>query len=242
MPSLFNSPRSSDGILPRDEHSRQKPLPRDLGEQSTLLEKTSSESLWPEPRRGIAHVSLAAVTILIFTTIVGSLAWIGVSATLRTDKAPKSLKPFTDCGDNHSTAIAAGCVYDIVAPQWTPPECYNAPLSEEYARRIPKPMFFRWPNLTEPIPEDPLEISKHDTIWTFDEYHTIHCVYILELAALAAGMASSGQQDVFLNHIAANSKHTKHCTELLSGNNTSPGPTEIHRPGAALRCKGLVTR
>lgn len=100
-------------------------------------------------------------------------------------------------------------------------------------------MFFRWENLTEPIPEDPVEISKHDTVWTFDKYHTIHCVYILELAALAASMASSGNQDVFLNHVAANSKHTRHCTELLSGNISFPGETEIHRPGSALRCKGL---
>ncbi|USP80825.1 hypothetical protein yc1106_08099 [Curvularia clavata] len=241
MPGLFHSPKPSDRILPRNDNGRQKLLPQDLENQDILLEKTFLESLGPKFHRSIAHINAAVVALFLFTVVAGSLAWLGVSATLRTDDAPKSSKLYTDCGSNHSTAIAAGCVYDIVAPQWTPPECYNAPLSEEYARKIPKPMFFRWPNLTEPIPEDPLEISRHDTIWTFDAYHTMHCVYILELAALAAGMASSGQQDVFLNHIAANSKHTKHCTELLSGNNSSPGPTEIHRPGAALRCKRLET-
>lgn len=237
MPALFSKP--SDGILPLDDNYRQNSLSQDLEEQDTLLLKKSSESIWPKTRQSIAHAKLVTLVLFLFTIVVGSLAWLGVSATLETDEAQRSSKLHTDCGSNYSTAIAAGCVYDIVAPQWTPPECYNAALSEEYATKISKPMFYRWSNLTEPIPEDPVEISRHDTIWTFDEYHTIHCVYILELAALAAAMASSGHQDVYLNHIAANSKHTKHCTELLSGDITSPGPTEIHRPGAALRCKGL---
>ena len=238
MPALFQSPKPGVGTLPLDDSCRQKPLPEDLEEQDTLLHKTSSsESPWPKNHRRIVHANVVAVALFLFTMVVGSLAWLGVSATLQTDEASKSSKSYTDCGSNYSTAIAAGCMYDIVAPQWTPPECYNAALSKEYAAKIPKPMFFRWPNLTEPIPEDPLEISQHETVRTFDEYYTIHCVYILELAALAAAMASSGHHDVYLNHIAANSKHTKHCTELLSGNITSPGPIEIHRPGAALRCK-----
>jgi hypothetical protein len=240
MPALFHSSKPLDGRLPFDNNPHQKTLSHDLEQQDTLLENTSaSESHWPITHRIIVRTSIAAVVLLFFTVSVGSLAWLGVSATLQTNKGPDSSKPYTDCGSNYSTAIAAGCIYDIVAPQWTPPECYNAELSKEHAAKIPKPMFFRWENLIGPIPEDPVELSRHDTVWTFDEYHTIHCVYILELAAMAAAMASSGHQDVYVNHIAANSKHTRHCTELLSSNVTSPGPTEIRHPGAALRCKEL---
>lgn len=239
MPASSRSLEPRDGIPQLDNNYRRHLLSQDSEEQEILHQKTSLESPWYRARRNSAHVVLIAVVLFLFSIAVGSLAWLEVSATLRTGEQPKSPDLHTDCGSNYSTAMAAGCVYDMIAPQWTPPECYNAALSEEYGLKIPKPMFFRWSNLTEPIPEDPVEISRHDTIWTFDKYHTIHCVYILELAALAAAMASSGHQDVSLNHIAANSKHTKHCTELLSGNITSPGPTEIHRPGAALHCKKL---
>jgi hypothetical protein len=240
MPTLFVSPTPITGILPHDDNYRQKALSQELEEHNTLLHQNSSEPIWPKSHRRIVRANIVAVVLFFLTIVVGSMAWLGVSATLQKNETSNPSKLYTDCGSNYSTAIAAGCIYDIVAPQWTPPECYNAALSKEHAIKIPKPMFFRWSNLTEPIPEDPLEISQHETIWTFDEYHTIHCVYILELAALAAAVVSSGHQGVYLNHIAANSKHTKHCTELLSSNITSPGPTEIRHPGAALHCDVLA--
>lgn len=243
MSTSLNLPKPITGILPSVDKYREDVLSQNLEEQDTLLSKTSPpDSARIKSRIGLTIETLAAIVLSILTVVIGLLAWMRVSASPQTDKLPNFSKLYTDCGSNYSTAFAAGCIFDIVAPQWIPPECYNANLSNEHASKIPKPMFFRWPNLTEPISEDPMEISQYERVWTFDEYHTIHCIYILELAALAAAKAFSGHEAVYLNSISTNSKHTKHCTDLLSSNATSPGPVEIRRPGGILRCNVLSPR
>ncbi|PSN64609.1 hypothetical protein BS50DRAFT_678674 [Corynespora cassiicola Philippines] len=191
MSNSLDMPKPFTGILPLGDNYHQKRLSEDLEEQDTLLpENSPSEPVGPKGRRCISNTNLVAFAILSLSIVIGSLVWLSVSASPQADKTPKSSTSYTDCGSNYSTAAAAGCIYDIIAPQWMPPECYNAKLSNEHASKVSKPMFFRWPNLTEPLSDDPMELSLHDTVWTFDEYHTTHCVYILELAAAREVMGS----------------------------------------------------
>ncbi|KAJ5051305.1 hypothetical protein J3E72DRAFT_278925 [Bipolaris maydis] len=152
------------------------------------------------------------------------------------DKLTGPARSPTDCGNNYTTAIAAGCIFDFTAVKWMAPECHNATLSKSLASKVPKPMFFLSKNLTEPLSEDPLEISQHDQIWSHHEYHAIHCTYMLQLAATAAVMVSSGHHNVFLNSFSANADHIAHCSRALS--NPVPDLRSVHipRPGSALHC------
>jgi hypothetical protein len=237
---LFQTTQTTMGILPSGDRCAGTEYVKVPEEQDTLLsEKHIARSMWPIHHKGISTAKLAALALAIATIFIGALVWLSITAHLQNDRSSKSSKIYTDCGGNYSTAIAAGCIYDLMSPQWVPPECYNATLSKEHVSRVPQPIFFRWSNLTEPLSNDPLELSQYDSVWTHDEYHKVHCGYFLELAALAADVGFSSHQKVYLNGESVQIKHSRHCDDLLLSKGTSPGAVEISRPGGGLRCYAL---
>ena len=67
MPAFSLSPNSPK---PDFDNYHQKPLPEDLEEQDTLLQKNVPGSLWSKPRRGIAYANLVAVALFLFTCLL----------------------------------------------------------------------------------------------------------------------------------------------------------------------------
>jgi hypothetical protein len=241
MSASLKLPKAITGMLPSSDRYAGTEFTKVPQEENTLLsEKHAAQSTWAKHRKGFSTTKLAALVLALATIVVGALVWMTVIAHPPNNKSSKSPGTYTDCGKNYSTAIEAGCVYDLMSPQWVPPECFNASLSKEHISRVPQPIFFRWSNLTEPISNDPMELSQYETVWTHDEYHKVHCGYFLELAALAADVEFSGNGGVHLNSESVQIKHSRHCDDLLLSEEVkSVGAVEISRPGGGLKCYSL---
>ncbi|PVI01721.1 hypothetical protein DM02DRAFT_613432 [Periconia macrospinosa] len=211
--------------------------------QSTQEEKEESRTLLsdlPATRRKWLSDSRVNIPLaILITLLLGFLVWLSLSTTInaRSHNTPS----YTDCGKNYSTAVAAGCVFDVLATTWVPPECHNATLFNEYTSRLPKPLFYRWPNLTEPLSEDPKELVTHETIWSYGEFHTAHCLYLLQCGALAAAKVSAGHRNVLANNHATSLWHIAHCTKNVFNSMSYPeNNTEIKNAArSSLFCKVL---
>lgn len=122
-----------------------------------------------------------------------------------------------NCEGGPEKATAAGCVFDVMTARWTPPECFNAELSNNASASITHPIFYRWSNFTEPLSdtEDPWVLQNYDEGWTYTDYHVVHCRYVLQLAAEAAGRWAQGETEFLLNSLSADAFHTNHCMWVL---------------------------
>ncbi|KAI8938665.1 hypothetical protein NX059_004534 [Plenodomus lindquistii] len=232
---------------------------QDLEQQTTLLSPDSTSlSKWHNRHHRPTHTSPLSILLFFTALLIALLTYLSLpSAPPNPSSLPDSTPPHPlskshkSCGPNATTAKTSGCIYDILAPQWIPVPCYNATLSTFHAAQLSRPLFYKDENLTQPLGEDAEELSTYETIWTTDAYHTQHCAYILELAALAAGRVfrrgngrggngkreeEEEEEEVWLNALSRNQAHTKHCTEWLTTAVHTPGPVEIHRPGAGLGC------
>lgn len=215
--------------------SQSQSIQEDKEENRTLL-----SDLPPTRKKWLSNGRVRVPIAIFITTLLGFIVWLSLSTAMNTSRSRNTLS-YTDCGMNYSMAVAAGCIFDVLATTWVPPECHNATLFNEYTSRLPKPMFYRWPNLTEPLSEDPQELVTHETIWSYGEFHTAHCLYLLQCGALAAAKVSAGHQNVLANNHATSLWHIGHCTKNVFNSLSYPeNNTEIKNAArSSLFCKVL---
>lgn len=143
MSTSLNLPKPITGILPSVDKYREDVLSQNLEEQDTLLSKTSPpDSARIKSRIGLTIETLAAIVLSILTVVIGLLAWMRVSASPQTDKLPNFSKLYTDCGSNYSTAFAAGCIFDIVAPNGSHQNAITQICPTNTLRKSPNQCFF----------------------------------------------------------------------------------------------------
>ena len=140
----------------------------------------------------------------------------------------------TECGTTHIEAMENGCIFDEMAFQYTPPACFEAELlaatidptsflAPEAAGIFP---WYRWHNFTEPVAQDPAELSRYNYLWTTNDWHITHCLYMWRLTNHAVNRVASGEKGVYVLEDAIAGGHVSHCNMLVS-DKVNPGQTPL---------------
>lgn len=140
----------------------------------------------------------------------------------------------TECGETHIEAMENGCIFDEMAFQYTPPACFEAELlaatidptsflAPDAAGIFP---WYRWHNFTEPVAQDPAELSRHNYLWTTNDWHITHCLYMWRLTNNAVNRIASGEKGVYVLEDAIAGGHVSHCNMLVS-DKVNPGLTPL---------------
>lgn len=140
----------------------------------------------------------------------------------------------TECGETHIEAMENGCIFDEMAFQYTPPACFEAELlaatidptsflAPDAAGIFP---WYRWHNFTEPVAQDPAELSRYNYLWTTNDWHITHCLYMWRLTNSAVNRVAVGEKGVYVLEDAIAGGHVSHCNMLVS-DKVNPGQTPL---------------
>jgi hypothetical protein len=90
----------------------------------------------------------------------------------------KSLRRDYTCGASIEEAKAVGCVFDILAMAWIPPQCHDPKLVDEF-RQERNWRYWADQDGTVELREDELHLRSgpDQLIWATLEWHLIHCNY-----------------------------------------------------------------
>ncbi|KAH7336732.1 hypothetical protein BKA65DRAFT_479607 [Rhexocercosporidium sp. MPI-PUGE-AT-0058] len=126
------------------------------------------------------------------------------------------------CGSNVAEARAAGCVFDILTTAWTPPECVDLSVTEEWLQKVLE--HAKWPYYLDQaatIPQKDLSLllsgEWKGELWSTMHLHQWHCLYVWR----RMHMAYLGGNPV--DTVIRGLRHSKHCEEMMmSGEKHSP--------------------
>ena len=114
-----------------------------------------------------------------------------------------------DCGNSVEEAQAKGCIFDVMAFTWEPPECYDAELVAEFLDSYDWKFYRKWHGKEEDL--IPWEESSQglSDVWSPWIYHTLHCTFQWRKfhRAWAAGAP--------IDSATADYNHTRHCESQL---------------------------
>ncbi|OCL05570.1 hypothetical protein AOQ84DRAFT_267189, partial [Glonium stellatum] len=113
------------------------------------------------------------------------------------------------CGNTTETAIANGCIFDIMNYAWTPQICYDQEVIDESLPTTPW-KWYRDHNHTDEIPQDINILSQTSPVYTEHSYHMNHCLYTWRLLSRAL----FEKNRLIVSFISA-ANYTDHCVELL---------------------------
>ncbi|KAL8791652.1 MAG: hypothetical protein Q9195_005735 [Heterodermia aff. obscurata] len=122
--------------------------------------------------------------------------------------SPPALQP---CGTTATTALASGCIFNLLTMAWLPPACLDRDLSAEFHEAVGAEPFYYDEAATRRIPDHgalaelPLGVKS----WTTRRYHVFHCAYgwrMVHRVLERGGRLESG---------LAGYHHTEHCTDTL---------------------------
>ncbi|KAL9095472.1 MAG: hypothetical protein Q9165_002343 [Trypethelium subeluteriae] len=129
-----------------------------------------------------------------------------------------------ECGEKARDAEANGCIFDIMSFEWTPPACYDEQmlldtvdpeniLAPNVAGVFP---WYRWANFTEPLDQRAEVLSAFPYVWTNQDWHKGHCLYMWRLLVKAENQILNGEKDIYVPAGATNHAHIAHCNLLIS--------------------------
>ena len=129
-----------------------------------------------------------------------------------------------ECGDDEKEAEANGCVFDIMSFEWTPPACFHEQmlldtldpsniLAPSVAGLFP---WYRWANWTEPLEQKSEILSRFAYVWTNQDWHKGHCLYMWRLLVKAQNEVLNGAKGIYVPAGATEHAHIAHCNLLLS--------------------------
>jgi hypothetical protein len=152
------------------------------------------------------HLLLSSIAFIILIAIA-SFAFSPVKFAHTTDPIdPKSLRRDYTCGASTEEAKATGCVFDILAMAWIPPQCHDPKLVDDF-RHERNWQYWADQDGTIELREDELHLRSgpDQLIWASLEWHLIHCNY--EWQKMNRAMIVGRRIEPALSDIA----HTKHC-------------------------------
>lgn len=130
----------------------------------------------------------------------------------------------SDCGASAAEARALGCQFDVMMSGWTPSECFNPEMMEEYMRAGA----WRWysdTNFTQEIALETVRQGKHGNIYTGPSFHFKHCIFIWAKQHWALTEQKPLDGDSY-SHI-----HTQHCIDMVLNGDVPPGNHSAVHPG-----------
>ncbi|KAH7061589.1 hypothetical protein B0J12DRAFT_782449 [Macrophomina phaseolina] len=176
----------------------------------------------PKNALHLACGALLTIIVLILASIFSTLAAVQQASASSTILKKGQSDP-RDCGHNATTAMAAGCVYDIMMVGWTSPECFDAKVSQDALSNSSKlaPVggagTFEWAtdkHFTDLVPQTP-ELGKHEWLFAHYGFHRAHCAYVWRVLVDALERREKGEEDVFVYKQALRYEHAVHCSKVL---------------------------
>jgi len=110
------------------------------------------------------------------------------------------------CGDSPTTARERGCSFDLITFAWQMPNCYDAPLVDEFAD------WESWTFWTDQHGNETVSLAearKGDReLWLPWQYHVVHCTFVWRQMhrAYEAG---------WIDEHSRSYHHTTHCQKML---------------------------
>ncbi|CAG8954777.1 hypothetical protein HYFRA_00004702 [Hymenoscyphus fraxineus] len=122
------------------------------------------------------------------------------------------LTPVYSCGNNSTEAIAMGCIFDMSASGWTPPQCTDAELMAQFEARGWR--FWEDRERTVEVGLDRIAASAseeepREVFWSEPGFHENHCALMWERMHRAA------QRGWKMTTHMLNFEHTRHCGGLM---------------------------
>lgn len=132
-----------------------------------------------------------------------------------------------ECGDKSKDAKANGCVFDVMAFEWTPPACYDDELMQEAIdpRSVIAPALagvFPWGKTADTVftdsglEQDPEQLGLLPYVWTNEDWHKAHCMYMWRILIKAQNMVLQGAKNIYVPVGAISQGHVSHCNVLMS--------------------------
>jgi len=119
---------------------------------------------------------------------------------------PSQHLQWDSCGDSPTTARERGCSFDLITFAWQLPNCYDAPLVDEFAAWEP---WIFWANEhgNETVS---VEIARKGdlSLWLPWQFHVVHCTFVWRQMhrAYEAG---------WIDNHSRSYHHTTHCQKML---------------------------
>jgi hypothetical protein len=129
---------------------------------------------------------------------------------------------YPHCGSSTTEATSLGCKFDPMVNGWTPLECYNKALSDEFMA-LPNYTWYSDPEHQHPIPMDILYQGEQAITYPEQFHHDRHCLYTWRKLHLAVAGRAMVDSDTFWYN------HTAHCTSYILGLIPLQPKTESHR-------------
>ncbi|CZT10173.1 uncharacterized protein RAG0_14714 [Rhynchosporium agropyri] len=115
---------------------------------------------------------------------------------------------FPNCGSSVAEAKSGGCEFDPMVNGWTPQECFNRELSEEFMA-LPNYTWYYDADHAKPIPADDLYSGELAITYPEPFHHDRHCLYTWRKLHLATMLGTMVDSDTFWYN------HSAHCTSYL---------------------------
>lgn len=161
-------------------------------------------------RWGVSFVLAFSLAVLVLMLVTSS----GGVVRIQDPKIePKSaftadFSVFPNCGSSVAEAKSHGCEFDPMVNGWTPQECFDKELSEEFMA-LPNYTWYYDADHARPIPMN--ELYSGELAITYPEpfHHDRHCLYTWRKLHLAAKLGTMVDSDTFWYN------HSAHCTSYL---------------------------
>ncbi|KAG8169996.1 hypothetical protein KVR01_000741 [Diaporthe batatas] len=119
------------------------------------------------------------------------------------------------CGQSVAEARQAGCVFDLLSTAWTPAECVDLSVTEEFITAITKDG--AWPYYHDKegrLPFEDMEVLRAgdwvgQELWSTMRLHQHHCLFTWRRMHIAY----NGGPPV--DTVSRGLRHTKHCAKML---------------------------
>ena len=129
-----------------------------------------------------------------------------------------------ECGKDAIAAEANGCLFDVMSLEWTPPACYDEEMLLDTVdpRNVLAPNvagvfpWYKWANWTEPLDQTAEVLKEYSYVWTNQDWHRGHCLYMWRLLVKAQNKILNGEKDIYVPIGATNQEHVSHCNLLIS--------------------------
>jgi hypothetical protein len=210
----------------------------DEEQNSKLLMQSNELRLQEKKKRQTYLYTLLAIGIFFTAALIATQLLFSITQTPKY-KANSEIKSklrysvIAECGSTRQEAIDRGCIFDVMAVEWVPKECYDKEYASDSVAEgtmlagVGASGVFPWfkdQNRTVSIAQEDLKSLDELVGYTDETFHVAHCLYSWRALAKATRRALWGERDVFLSGAILGEDHINHCNMVIGDQN--------HRVGA----------
>jgi hypothetical protein len=164
-------------------------------------------------------------------------------ATANTNKTATS--QWTWCGTSPTEAISRNCTFDTLGNNWVPAPCYDASFALSQSAKAhsnasiieSSPLHslameaLTWHSSPTLSPESLIRLAdlpgylqsqaargEAMHAFTTENWHVVHCVYMMRSALNALDRVARGERDVYVHGRALDVAHAEHCSHVILEN------------------------